>query len=437
MTDTFIYHSFNVNIDSKGIDIVFHFEIEGLANFFPRLFIPHRHFYNYDNLSKKDLDYLVFNIGMIELISYWKATCSPNVVIKNYVLTDEQQKWWKKLYFNGLGEFFYINKMDVDEEKFMTMCNVQSVKSQEPRAKSQDNNLSQPCPATTTTLSQPCPNLVPTLSQNSTIVPVGGGKDSCVTLEKLKATGHYIRPMIINPRGATLNCIKVAGFTEWESIIVYREISPALLELNKRGFLNGHTPFSAMLAFVSLLCSAVSGIPNIVLSNEASANEATDPVTGANHQYSKSLEFENDFRDYVSKYISKEMNYYSFLRPYSELEIAEMFAQYPQYHSVFRSCNVGSKQDIWCCNCAKCLFAFIILSPFIEKEKLSEIFGENLLDKPSLRKEFEELTGIAAVKPFECVGTIAEVNQALAMFKAKYPDDRSALLFPNFRNTST
>ncbi|GHV34919.1 hypothetical protein FACS1894178_3400 [Bacteroidia bacterium] len=406
MMNTFVYHSFNVNIDSKGIDIVFHFEIEGIADFFPKLFIPHRHFYNYDNLSQEYLDYLVFNIGMIELISYWKATCSPNVVIKNYSLTDEQQQWWKKLYFNGLAELFYVNKMTVDKANFMTMCNVQSAKYP----------------------TQCCYNPITTPLQPCTIVPVGGGKDSCVTLEKLKAAGHHIRPMIINPRGATLNCIKVAGFTEWESIIVHREISPALLELNKRGFINGHTPFSAMLAFVSLLCSAISGIPNIALSNEASANEATDPVTGANHQYSKSLEFENDFRDYVSKYISQEMNYYSFLRPYSELEIAEMFARYPQYHNVFRSCNVGSKQDIWCCNCAKCLFAFIILSPFIEKEKLSEIFGENLLDKPSLRKEFEELTGIAAVKPFECVGTVAEVNQALAMFKAKYPDDTSYLL---------
>ena len=43
------------------------------------------------------------------------------------------------------------------------------------------------------------------------------------------------------------------------------------------------------------------------------------------------------------------------------------------------------------------------------------IFGEDLLNKPSLQTYFYELTGIAEVKPFECVGTIDEVNQALAM----------------------
>jgi hypothetical protein len=322
-------------------------------------------------------------------------------------LTEEQIIWWKKLYFKGLGEFFYVNQMQVDEDGFMNI-----------RTKSKEQGS----------------NTVFSISFKrgiggaETIVPIGGGKDSCVTLEKLKEAGHKIRPMIINPRGATLNCIELAGFSQYESIIVNRSISPALLELNKKGFYNGHTPFSAMLAFVSLLCSAISGIPNIALSNESSANEATDPVSGANHQYSKSYEFEQDFRKYVAENISKDFNYYSYLRPYSELQIAEMFAQYPQYHKVFRSCNVGSKQDIWCNNCAKCLFAYIILSPFIDKEKMLEIFGENLLDKISLQKEFDELTGKSPVKPFECVGTVAEVNLALAMYKAKYPDDNSALL---------
>ena len=44
-----------------------------------------------------------------------------------------------------------------------------------------------------------------------------------------------------------------------------------------------------------------------------------------------------------------------------------------------------------------------------------QIFGEDLLDKPSLQQYFDELTGIAEVKPFECVGTVEEVNQALSM----------------------
>ena len=110
-------------------------------------------------------------------------------------------------------------------------------------------------------------------------------------------------------------------------------------------------------------------------------------------------------------------HYYSYLRPYTELRIAEMFAQHPQYFPVFKSCNAGSKENKWCCNCSKCLFAYIILSPFIDNDTMVSIFGEDLLDKPELEQYFDELRGAAPTKPFECVGTIDEVNKALEMVR--------------------
>jgi hypothetical protein len=83
---------------------------------------------------------------------------------------------------------------------------------------------------------------------------------------------------------------------------------------------------------------------------------------------------------------------------------------------------VGSKQNIWCGACSKCLFTFIILSPFLEAAELHKIFGKNMFDDASLMKYFEELTGIADVKPFECVGTVDEVNAALCLSLDKYTD---------------
>ena len=150
----------------------------------------------------------------------------------------------------------------------------------------------------------------------------------------------------------------------------------------------------------------------IALSNESSANEVTDKKSGANHQYSKSLEFENDFRAYYKEYICNDIEYFSFLRPISELKIAQIFSCL-DYSDVFKSCNAGSKQDIWCGNCPKCLFAYIILSPFIANGYLEMIFGKNLLDDINLLNYFKELTGESEVKPFECVGTVDEVNMAL------------------------
>ena len=396
----FTYESFSVARSEKKISIEFLFVVDEQIKFQPTISIPARSFYKIDELSDEQINLLAFHIGMIELVSYWKATCSPRVVVKPFALSNAQIEWWKKLYFQGLGEFFYVNEIVTNLLEFVTIESVSDIV-----LKKQKFNLDE-----------------------KTIVPIGGGKDSVVTLELLRKSNVEIRPMIINPRGATLNCAKIAGFEREEIIEVNRTICPRLLELNAEGFLNGHTPFSAMLAFVSVLTSAITGMKHIALSNESSANEPTVLGQDVNHQYSKSLEFENDFRDYVKNFISEDFDYYSFLRPFNELKIAEYFSEFPQYHSIFRSCNVGSKDDIWCCSCAKCLFAYIILSPFIDPQKMIKIFGKNLFDNTMLKHEFNQLIGIEKTKPFECVGTIDEVNTALSLYIQRFPSHTPALI---------
>ena len=103
------------------------------------------------------------------------------------------------------------------------------------------------------------------------------------------------------------------------------------------------------------------------------------------------------------------------LRPIKEIQIAYLFSKFKKYHKIFRSCNVNSKYEpwLWCNNCAKCLFIFIILIAFMGKEEVTEIFGENLLNKKELENHFLELIGKSETKPFECVGTIDEVNYAM------------------------
>lgn len=43
-----------------------------------------------------------------------------------------------------------------------------------------------------------------------------------------------------------------------------------------------------------------------------------------------------------------------------------------------------------------------------------------MLDDPSLQLYFDQLIGIMPTKPFECVGTVDEVNTALAMAIERY-----------------
>lgn len=385
----FEYQKYDFNIKGNEIDIQFFFAV-GPYEFQPKMKLSLGRFGSND-LQEKYVDSLVFQIGLIELISYWKSCCSPTLLIHPYRLTKEMQDWWKKLYFNGLGEFFYQNKIETTQAEFLHF------------------DFADDCPSADE-LDYP-----QVRNEAHVIVPIGGGKDSVVTLEDLRRTKDII-PFIINPRGATLDCARIAGFSNPDDLVVlHRKIAPQLLTLNKEGFLNGHTPFSAMLSFYSLLVSYATNTRQVALSNESSANEPTIPGTKINHQYSKTLEYEEDFRYYVKTFLNDCNHYYSHLRPFTELQIAEMFARHPQYFPVFKSCNAGSKENKWCCNCSKCLFAYIILSPFIDDATMIGIFGEDLLNKIELRQYFDELTGIAPNKPFECVGTVDEVNKALRM----------------------
>lgn len=345
--------------------------------------IPARRFYHWESIPKEILDVLIFNIGMIELVSYWKIACPKKVVVKPYHLDDEQIKWWKKLYFNGLGEFFYVNGIKTDFDDFMKI--------------ETDFSADADCHESYFSF------------EGRTLVPVGGGKDSVVTLESLREKIDII-PLIINPRGATRDCVNAAGFAENDTIVINRTLDPVMLEMNKQGYLNGHTPFSAMLAFYTVLLGFATKSRYIALSNESSANEPTVPDTEINHQYSKSVAFENDFRHYIFKYVNADIQYFSFLRPLNELQIAKLFSEAKSYHKVFRSCNVGSKTDSWCGRCPKCLFTWLALSPFLKRDELTGIFGKDLLKDKELAATLEKLDGTAEVKPFECVGTVGEVS---------------------------
>ena len=376
----FTYDSFSYVIQENNLLISFHFIQSDDIIFNPELIIPFD-----ENIDTKDLEVIIFNIGMIELISYYKACCSPKIIIKAGYLTEEQILFWKNIYFNGLGEFLYTNRIETTPDELFTF-------------EVDSDRIFQPL---TAELNDEC------------IIPVGGGKDSVVTLELLKNNDGNL-PFILNPRDASIDSVRSAGY---ENYISYqRKLDTKLFELNKDGYLNGHTPFSALLAFISTLAAFIHKKRNIVLSNENSASEGNVQFSGieVNHQYSKSFEAEKALHDYISKYIHKDINYFSFLRPIYELKIAEFFSKYKDHFSGFRSCNVGSKKNTWCGNCPKCLFTYIILAPFITQQKMIKIFGEDLLNKKNLEGEFIKLLGDTDIKPFECVGTHREIKAALA-----------------------
>lgn len=380
----FVYESFQYEDTPESINIKYNFSITGLSGFSPEWKIKKT--VNRDFSDDKVLKNLIFSLGMVELVSYWKITCSPTVKIMCGTIDSEQADWWKTQYFNGLGEFFYRNSIKTDFDSFMTIVS----EGEAYNAASAERKDLDGC-----------------------LIPVGGGKDSIVTLNLLKHMREKSCCYLINKRNSIYQSAYQTGYTDDQIILSNRTLDKNMIRLNSEGFLNGHTPFSAIVAFSAVISAYINGKKYVVLSNEASANESTVKGMDVNHQYSKSFEFENDFVNYEKKFINSGVFYFSLLRPLSEFQIAKYFAKLNDYHNIFRSCNVGSKTDSWCGNCSKCLFVCLILSPFIKYEKICEMLGADMANREDMLETFRQLIGIADEKPFECVGSRDEVNFAI------------------------
>ena len=115
-----------------------------------------------------------------------------------------------------------------------------------------------------------------------------------------------------------------------------------------------------------------------------------------------------------------------------EYKIAEGFSQKKEFFPEFSSCNRNFKiwkkttpDSLWCRECEKCSFVFLILSAFLEPKELENIFWENLFEKEELEQTFRELIWLNGNKPFECVGTYEEclisAQKALKTYRQDLP----------------
>ncbi len=392
------------------MEIFFDFEIPPDIKFKPKIVIKNVKEKQLGKIEKNALNNFIFHIGLIEIPSYWKATCSPKIEIKAGYLDKEQIKWWKDLIIKGMGQFFYENKIDFRGQNFLKIVS-NSNKNDRDRVL----------------------NLKETGSpQDKILIPIGGGKDSIVTLEIFKKNKKGINCFSLNPTSAAEKIIKISGCKN--PVIVERKIDKKLLELNQKGFLNGHTPFSAYLSFLGIFCATLFNYKYIAFSQEQSSNEGNTKYLGKiiNHQWSKSFEFEKKFRQYSKKYLTENVKCFSSLRPLYEIQIAKIFSNFSDYFPVFLSCNEayktysGTKKITkkWCGNCSKCLFVFSVLYPFIEEKKIVKIFNkENLFEKKELLLIMKELIGERKIKPLECVGTKKECIIAFYLSLEKFKSE--------------
>lgn len=351
--------------------------------------------------KKWEIERLLFALHIIGGISYFK-TCLPRTMkIESGNLDMHEARFWNTVYEKGLGEFFYRNNIDFRGLINFPATRPKVVLAPAMRKKPVENPLKR------------------------VLVPIGGGKDSMATIELLRKTGVDITLLRLEPHPIIDELSHAAGLP---MMTVRRQLSPVLFELNDQGALNGHVPITAYLSVLSALLAVLYDYDGVAMSNERSANDGNVEFKGlmVNHQWSKSVEFERMFRKHLTDAIVTNTEYFSALRPFSELYITQMFAKHPEYFNRVTSCNYnwkisGSSPEgtvetgRWCNACPKCAFVFACMAAFLDKADLMEMFGANLFDDEKLIPLFEELLGIRNFKPFECVGTPEETKAAFIL----------------------
>ncbi|GAA0723942.1 UDP-N-acetyl-alpha-D-muramoyl-L-alanyl-L-glutamate epimerase [Dokdonella soli] len=370
-------------------------------------------------------------LHLVAGVSYYKAGVPSEIRVESTQLDAATVAFLDALYLHGLGEFAYHNKLDLRGRIRFPV----SRHSGESRSALQQPKAGHPAPLLDGRKLDPGfrrdDDLKEWLIQPPrTLVPIGGGKDSLVSVEILKRAGEDATAVWVGNSPLIAACAERTGLP---MLNIRRELSPLLFEYNRQGAYNGHIPVTAINSAILAVAAVLYGYDAIAFSNERSASSATLEYDGqpVNHQWSKSWEFERTFHDLLHARVAAGLDYFSLLRPLSELAVAERFARTSHYDDAFSSCNrnfriLGPKPaDRWCGQCPKCHFVFLALAPFMPKPRLLGIFGRNLLDDATLAPAFDALMEYRDHKPFECVGEGVESRAAMATLatRAEWRED--------------
>jgi hypothetical protein len=342
-------------------------------------------------------------------VSYYKAAAPPEIDLGGVGLTPAEAALLRSFYVDGLGEYAYRNELDVSALRFVDSAGAPTAPVPWPHRSG-------------------APGARP-------LVPFGGGIDSIVTVELVRERAPDAALFVVSRAGARFDAIEAAAARTGLPVVrAARELDPQILASRALGFRNGHVPVTGILSVIAVMAAALDGRDAVVMSNEWSASQGNVAVGNRviNHQFSKSYAFESLLRRALRDSFDPAPEYFSRLRPFSELRIAERFATLRRYHPVFRSCNRAfpidraQRLDTWCGQCDKCCFIDLILAPFLPATELEAIFaGSEPLADPARLAQFRTLLALTTdFKPFECVGDVDECRAATLLAAAR--PDRAA-----------
>ena len=386
-----IFYFDKFEFDKKTGEISFFYRVNDDYEFIEKVFFSGAPF-DVDENTKKALNQLLFLAHIACGISYYKAFLPDEIKVLSGILTKGQAIFFDDFYLKGLGEFAIKNNLNLQGKIHFPFGEKASEKMALPL-------------------------------EEKALVPVGGGKDSCVVMELLKELNVPATGVACGGSKSQSACAEKSGLPY---ITFKRVIDPKLIELNNSGKVyNGHIPITGVLAFLLWALALLRHEKYVVMACEKSANSGNMQQGNLiiNHQWSKSFEFEKRFYD-LTQSITPDFKYFSLLRPISEAHIAKLFSEKCSvYFDVFTSCNKAFKLDLnkridrWCGACDKCRFVFLILAPFMDKDTLIRAVGTNPLNDVNQIEGYRELLGLSGHKPFECVGEVDECRWAFNQLK--------------------
>ena len=186
---------------------------------------------------RKLLDLAALVLG----VSYFKLKAPFRIDAPDLPLGEAERAFVLDVYENGLGEFYARN----DLKRF--------------------GRLILTAPVDTAVLP-------PLALPDRALLPIGGGKDSLVSVALLEAAGVDYSPFAVNPKGPILSSVATIGLPP---VYVTRTLDAEMLRLGQQpGYFNGHVPSTAINSMLAALCACLYGYDRIVLSNERSARRS-------------------------------------------------------------------------------------------------------------------------------------------------------------------
>jgi hypothetical protein len=374
--------------EREGNLVNFYYQIE-IPQKAPQIFVHTLDFQEFGLFQKStdpNIQRMLFLIGMFLIPYYYTPLFLERIIVKAGKIESGFLEFFDDFFQKGLAEFMYKNKIP-----FKTLPRIEIVATQSlpPFQKGKER-------------------------RKGFLVGHGGGKDSIVSGLLLQKANIDFSYFVLSHDALRLETSQINFLEGYSAFIVQQNPYPAQFAksfVEKNGGFLGHRPLSGYLGMLGVFAAYLLDKKGFIVSNEASASTGNLYHEGVeiNHQYSKGYEAEKKFRSFLQQYCPVEVEYFSLLRPISELRIAKIFSENPQYLSTFMSCNKGILNHKWCGECPKCAFVFLFIGAYINLAEAKKLFsGVDLLADPTLENTFLELLGLQNHKPFECVGEYEE-----------------------------